>query len=188
MKIRALIDFLGIISNLKKNTRHVWADNGRQESVAEHCWRLAVMALLVAGEFPDVDIEKVIKMCLIHDFGEAITGDIPSFFKTQQDEEKEKSAIYDLLKQLPDEIAFDFAGFFVEMTEMITPEAKLFEALDNMEAIISHNESPLDTWLELEYTENLTYGAENVAYSEYLTNLKEELNKDSIQKIANAGK
>ena len=188
MQVRALIDFLGVIGNLKKNTRHVWADNGRQESVAEHCWRLAVMALLVAGEFPDADIDKVIKMCLIHDFGEAITGDIPSFFKTQQDEEKEKSAIYELLKKLPDNIAIEFSGLFVEMTEMVTPEAKLFKALDNMEAIASHNESPLDTWLELEYTENLTYGAENVAYSKYLSELKDELNKDSIKKIANAGK
>jgi putative hydrolase of HD superfamily len=141
------------------------------------------MALLVADEFPGVDINKVVKMCLIHDFGEAITGDIPSFYKTQQDKDIEESAVLGLLQRLPTGIADEFAGLFTEMDEMKTAEAKLFKALDKMEAIASHNESPLDTWLELEYTENLTYGAQEVAHSEYLTTLKEELYRDSVQKI-----
>jgi len=183
MQPRALIEFLSIIGNLKRNTRHVWAENGRQESVAEHSWQLAVMALLVADEFPDANIERVVKMCLIHDFGEAITGDIPSFYKTAQDEEKEDLAIVELLEKLPDNISNDFTELFMEMTELKTEEAKLFKALDKLEALVSHNESPLETWLELEYTENLTYGAENVAYSEYLTALREELKQDSIRKI-----
>ena len=185
MQPRQLIEFLGIIGSLKSNTRHVWNAEGRQESVAEHCWRLSVMALLVAGEFPEADIVKVVKMCLIHDFGEALTGDIPSFFKTKQDEVKEDLAVASLLGRLPDIIADEFSSLFTEMTGLKTPEAKLFKALDNLEAIVSHNESPLDTWLELEFTENLTYGNENVAYSEFLKVLREELKKDSLKKIEN---
>jgi len=183
MQSRQLIDFLGIIEKLKCNTRHVWNMEGRQESVAEHCWRLAVMALLVADEFPEVDTEKVVKMCLIHDFGEALTGDIPSFYKTKQDEENESFAVADLLKQLPESISKEFSGLFSEMAELKTEEAKLFKALDKMEAIISHNESPLATWLELEHSENLVYGMEDVAFSGYLMELREELRKDSIKKI-----
>ena len=180
-----LIEFLGIIGKLKNNTRHVWNTDGRQESVAEHCWQLSVMALLVADEFPEVDMTKVVKMCLIHDFGEALTGDIPSFYKTKQDEEKEEVAVADLLNRLPDSTADEFSSLFAEMKDLETPEAKLFKALDNLEAIVSHNESPLETWLELEFTENLTYGDENVAYSKYLRELREELKKDSIRKIEN---
>ena len=183
MQSRQLIEFLGTIGQLKSITRHVWENNGRQESVAEHSWRLAVMALLVAGEFDGLDIDKVVKMCLIHDFGEAITGDIPSFYKTNDDRKKEDIAVSDLLHQLPGDTAAEFNALFMEMAELKTPEAKLFKALDRLEAIVSHNESPLDTWLELEYTENLTYGTENVAYSEYLKVLKEELKNDSIRKI-----
>ena len=183
MQARQLIEFLGIIGKLKRNTRHCWGPEGRQESVADHSWQLAVMALLVATEFPEADINKVVKMCLIHDFGEAITGDIPSFYKTQQDKDIEDSAVLSLLQHLPSGIAEEFTGLFAEMAELQTAEAKLFKALDKMEAIASHNESPLNTWLELEFTENLTYGAEDVAYSEYLTTLKEELYKDSVQKI-----
>jgi len=183
MQPKALIDFLGIIGKLKRNTRHVWSENGRQESVAEHSWRLAVMALLVAGEFDGLDIDKVVKMCLIHDFGEAITGDIPSFYKTKQDREKEDIAVSGLLKTLPPGIADEFTDLFAEMAELKTEEAKLFKALDRMEAIISHNESPLETWLELEYTENITYGDENVVHNEYLKKLKEQMKKNTIHKI-----
>ena len=184
MRSNDLVGFLGLLSKLKNTTRHVWATGGRQESVAEHSWRLAVMALLVADEFPGVDIDKVVKMCLVHDFGEAITGDIPSFLKTKQDEEKENLATADLLKRLPEDTAGEFAALFSEMAELSTAEAKLFKALDKLEAVIAHNESPLDTWLELEFTENLTYGTEDTKHSEYLTKLREEIKKDTIRKIA----
>ena len=180
---RKLIEFLNTIEKLKCNTRHSWTSSGRQESVAEHSWRLAVMALLVADVFPEVDLEKLLTMCLIHDFGEAITGDIPSFQKTEQDEEREDLAIAELLKLLPEGVAHGFAGLFSEMSELHTAEAKLFKALDRMEAVLSHNEASLDTWLPLEHSENLIYGIEDVAYSEYLKVLREELRKDSICKI-----
>ena len=183
MEARTLIDFLGIIEKLKCNTRHSWTSSGRHESIAEHSWRLAVMALLVAEEFPELNMEKVVKMCLIHDFGEAITGDIPSFDKTEADERAEEKAIAELLKQLPVELCNEFQALFEEMAELTTEEAKLFKALDNLEVIISHNEAPLETWIPLEYTENLTYGTERVAHSEYLKRLKEEIKKDTLKKI-----
>ena len=183
MQPRKLIEFLNVIEKLKCNTRHSWTSNGRHESVAEHSWRLAVMALLVADEFLDVDINKVIRMCLIHDFGEAITGDIPAFLKTAQDREEENTAVDNLLKLLPESIADEFAKLFAEMSEYTTMEAKLFKALDNLEALISHNEAPLNTWLPREYSENLIYGVENASYSKYLSLLREEIRQDSIKKI-----
>jgi len=183
MQPRKLIEFLGIIEKLKCHTRHSWTSSGRQESVAEHSWRLAVMALLVADEFPQVEISKVVKMCLIHDFGEAITGDVPSFLKTEEDEARENLATAELLGLLPEQLACEFGTLFSEMAQRNTPESKLFKALDNLEAVISHNEAPLDTWLPREYAENLVYGAENAAHSAYLTLLREELRQDSIEKI-----
>jgi len=73
------------------------------------------MAIFVADEFPDVNIERLLKMCLIHDFGEAITGDIPAFNKTMQDEENEASAIFDLLKRLPENVSYELETLFSEM-------------------------------------------------------------------------
>ena len=186
MNQKDLISFLNKIEKLKCNTRHSWTSSGRQESVAEHSWRVSVMALLCADEYPDLDICKVVKMCLIHDFGEAVTGDIPSFYKTQENELQEDEAIDFLLEGLPDNYKKDFSSIFEEMKSLSTPEAKLFKALDNMEALISHNEADISTWLPLEYTENLTYGQKNVEWSKWTKELKEEIKRQSIEKMNKA--
>ena len=73
MRPERLFDILAVAERLKCNTRHSWTSTGRRESVAEHSWRLALMALLVADEFPDVDCGRVVRMCLVHDLGEAFT-------------------------------------------------------------------------------------------------------------------
>lgn len=185
MKQREFISFLNKIEKLKCNTRHSWTSSGRQESVAEHSWRLAVMAMLCADEYPDLDINKVVRMCLIHDLGEAVTGDIPSFYKTEQNEKEEETALASLLSALPECYKNEFADLFTEMNALETSEAKLFKALDNMEALVSHNEADISTWLPLEYTENLVYGQKNVEWSEWTKELKEEIKKDSIKKMQN---
>jgi len=183
MEIRKYIEFLGIIEKLKCNTRHSWTSSGRHESVAEHSHRCAVMAMLCADEFPELDMNKVIKMCLIHDFGEAITGDIPAFLKTDDHENKEDAAISSLCAMVPEA---QLEELFSEMREMKTAEAKLYKAIDNLEAVISHNEADLSTWTELEYELNLTYGEKNCVFSEWTKALRSELKKDSIEKIRRA--
>ena len=77
---------------------------------------------------------------------------------------------------------------FDEMNEKETSEAKLFKALDNMEALVSHNEADISTWITREYEENLTYGQKNCEWSEWLLNLKNEIKAESIAKIQNANK
>lgn len=183
MQPREYIRFLNKIEKLKCNTRHSWTSSGRQESVAEHTWRLSVMAMLCADEYPELDINKVIKMCLIHDFGEAITGDIPAFEKTQPHEHEEERAVAMLVADLPSSIGVEMTALFTEMKAMETDEAKLYKALDNMEALISHNEAPISTWLPREYGENLTYGQQNAEWSTWTKKLRAEIQKDSVEKI-----
>ena len=79
MEARKLLEALHVAERLKDVTRHCYTSGGRHESVAEHCWRMALMAYFVSDEFPDLDMGKVIKMCLIHDLGEAFTGDFRRF-------------------------------------------------------------------------------------------------------------
>ena len=102
MEYRSFLDFLDKAEKLKCNTRHSWTSSGRHESVAEHSWRLALMAMLLGEQFSDLDRNKVIKMCLIHDLGEAVTGDIPAFVKTEKDEEVESKAVSGLFDTLPE--------------------------------------------------------------------------------------
>lgn len=184
MTQRVFLDFLHILERLKCNTRHSWTSTGRHETVAAHTWRLAVMALLLRDELPGVDMDKVLRMCLIHDFGEAVTGDIPSFEKTGADEAAETEAVAGMLAPLPEPLRGELTALFAEMDAFETPESRVYKALDKLEAVISHNESPLDTWLPLEYELNMTYANDNVAFSPYLTALREAVRKETEEKVA----
>ena len=183
MEPRELINFMAIAERLKCNTRHSWTSTYRHESVAEHSWRLTLLAYFVQDEFPEADMNKVIQMCILHDLGEAITGDIPAFYKTQKDEEVEDRKIEELFQTLPPFYRDKLLPLFREMGELATLEAKIYKALDKMEAIFQHNEADISTWIPLEYTTNLEYGAENVAFSPFLRRLKQELYNDSVRKI-----
>ena len=125
-------------------------------------------------------------MCLIHDFGEAVTGDIPSFYKTADHEETEARAVRELVGTLPAEMAAEFIALYDEMDALETPEARLFKALDNMEAVVSHNEASLDTWIPLEFTENLVYGEKAASFSDWTRGLRAQLKADSEAKVARA--
>ena len=186
MDARALIDFLRVMERLKDAPRHCWTTGGRRESVAEHSWRVSLMAMLMADEFPGVDIDKVVRMCLVHDIGEAITGDIPTFMKTDADRVVEGREVDALIGGLPEPWPEQLGTLFAEMEALQTPEAKLYKALDRMEAIQSHNESDVATWLPLEYDLNLTYGEKDAAFSPYLTNLRAEMRRDTEAMIEDA--
>ena len=186
MEVRALLDVLHIAERLKDELRHCETSRGRRESVAEHSWRLALMAFFMKDEFPALDMDKVIKMCLIHDLGECFTGDIPSFLKTDAATEKEDSLLERWVSGLPAPYNAEMSALYAEMNALQTPEAKLYKALDNLEAVIQHNESDISTWLPLEYTLNMTYGDDKVAFSEYLKGLRAEIRADTQKKIDEA--
>ena len=115
MEQRKFVEFLALAEKLKCNTRHSFTTSGRKESVAEHSWRLALMAMLCAEEYPHLDMNKVIRMCIVHDLGEAVTGDVPSFYKTKDHEAEESRAIETLLEGLPAPQKEEFAALFAEM-------------------------------------------------------------------------
>ena len=184
MKPEKLIEVLSVAERLKDAVRHSYTSGGRRESVAEHSWRITLMAYFVSDEFPEADLLKIMKMCLIHDLGEAFTGDIPSFEKTEVNEEREAELLFKWMKSLPEPFATEMMELYREMEERKTLEARIYKALDNMEALISHNESDIQTWLPLEYDLQMTYGNDKVAFSEYLTELRDMIREDSREKIA----
>ena len=183
MEPKQLLEILQVAARLKTTPRHCETAPGRAESVADHSWRIALMAMLLTPEFPEADMNKVVRMCLIHDLGEAFTGDIPTFDKTEADVQKEDDLYAAWVDTLPPETKAEFSSLLAEMNALQTTEAKIYKALDKLEAVISHNESDISTWLPLEYDLQLTYGEENVAFSPYLSALKEENNRVTREKI-----
>lgn len=178
-----LLKILNVAEKLKCNTRHCYTSSGRHESVAEHCWRTALMAMLLESEFPQADMNKVIKMILIHDLGEAFTGDIPCFNKTSKDETNESNVLDDWVKTFPEPEQKQWLELYAEMNTLETQEAKIYKALDKMEAVIQHDESDISTWIPLEYELQFKYGLENVQFSDYMKNLKTEIDKITKSKI-----
>lgn len=182
MKPRELLDILSVAERLKDAVRHCYTSGGRRESVAEHSWMMTVMAFFMRDEFPDADMDKVIEMCIIHDLGEAFTGDIPTFEKTKEDEKREEDLLSDWIKALPSGYAEKMQLLYEEMEEQKTQEAKIYKAIDKLEALIQHNMSDLSTWLPLEYDLQKTHGNDKVGFSEYMKELRAEVLKDTLKK------
>lgn len=183
MNAEKLTDFLAVLEHLKQSTRHSFTSDGRQESVAEHSWRCALLALLLREEFPEDDMDRVVRMCLVHDFGEAVTGDIPVFLKTADDEIVEEQAVEAMLSPLTPEQREELTGLFAEIDARQTRESRIFRAIDRLEAVIQHNEAALSTWIPLEYELNLTHGAAECAEFPPLAALREEARRRSLAKI-----
>ena len=190
MTPKELLSILEVAGRLKKNTRHCYTDTDRKESVADHCWRISLLAMLLSGEedFKNVDMDRVIRMCLIHDLGEAFTGDIPTFLKNSRDEKTEEEVYNGWVASFPSPQREEWQSLLSEMKAMESREARIYKALDKLEAVISHNESDISTWLPLEYDLQLTYADEQIRICPELKELKDAVDAWTKEKIAGGEK
>ena len=183
MEARQLLDALSIAERLKDTTRHCYTKNGRHESVAEHSWMMTLMAFFMKDEFPDMDMDKVIKMCIIHDLGEAFTGDIPTFEKNEDHERAEEELLANWVASLPADVSKEMRSLYDEMAKRETKEAKVYKAIDSLEALIQHNISDLSTWIPKEYELNKTYAYDKVEFSDYMKALRDAIKEDTLKKL-----
>ena len=117
MNAREYLDILHVAERLKDTPRHCTTTKRRTESVAEHSWRISLMAFLLRHEFP---------------VGECFTGDIPTFIKTDDDREVEDSLLNQWVQSLPEELSKDISELYKEMDAQETKEAKLYKSLDKL--------------------------------------------------------
>ena len=185
MSLDNLLNFMSIAEKLKCNTRHSWTSSNRHESVAEHSWRLCLLAYSLKQEMKEYDMDRVLLMCLVHDLGESIIGDIPAFDKNENDEENEKNAIKSIIDMVDGELKTELSSIFKEIDEQKTKEARIFKVLDKMEVVLQHNEAPIETWIELEYELNLVYGEKEAEEFPFLKELRNRLKIMSEEKIRN---
>ena len=186
MEQNEILAILNQAGKLKLTYRHCFFEGGRRESVADHSYRLALFGMLLSyePEFRAVDMDKVIRMCLIHDLGESFTGDIPSFEKSESDVRVEDDSLHAWVASFPPEIREPFQSLLSEMEALETREAKIYKALDKLEAVLSHDESDVASWLPLEFDLQLRYGAENVEGEPYLEKMKKIIDRMTREKIA----
>ncbi|MCZ4315389.1 HD domain-containing protein [Comamonadaceae bacterium G21597-S1] len=152
------LTFIREAQRLKDVLRSGHTAQGRRESTAEHSWRLCLMVLVFARELPGIDLLRLLKICIIHDLGEAIGGDIPAIEQDGSPDKalREREDLLTLLAPLPPALQQDFLDLWDEYDAAATPEARAAKALDKLETLIQHNQgaNPPD----FDYRFNLTYG------------------------------
>lgn len=184
-----ILKFLHEAEGLKREMRHSWLSDGRQESVAEHTWRMALMALTLHQEVnPQIDLFHVLKMIIVHDLGEVYAGDYQVYGKTVPDnkQELESRALNKLLKALPTYSKEELFALWDEFEHRETEEAKFAVALDKLEVLIQHNEANPSTYLPGEGEYNLTYADDRVAHNETLKQFRDLIRDETKGVLKNA--
>ena len=181
--IDKVIRFIKEIENLKSVTRTAWTKTGRRESTAEHSWRLAMLLMVLREDFKDLDIDKAIKMSLVHDLGELYDGDISAKLQNDNDNkaEMEEKAMRRMLTILPENLAENIYDLWKEYNECSTKEAKLVKAMDKLETIVQHNQwnNPED----FDYEFNLQYGKQYFMDNEILEYMRYIIDEDTKESV-----
>ena len=148
------IEFIREIDKLKyifRKTKLINSD--RPENDAEHSWHLAMMAIVLAGHANEpIDLEKVMKMVLIHDIVEIDSGDVFVYDMTKSHDnfDEELKAARRIFGILPEEQAEEFINLWIEFEEMKTPESKFARALDRLEPLLQNASNNGGTWREFD--------------------------------------
>jgi putative hydrolase of HD superfamily len=175
-QLEGILEFLRAAESLKTTRRSGWTTAGEPESVAEHTWRLCLMALVFRPEFPDVDFEKLVKICIIHDLGEAIGGDIPAPEQARRGASKsddERRDLLTLLRPLPEASRDEIVALWDEYEAASSPEARLAKGLDKLETILQHTQGANPPGFD--YRFNIGYGRDHTGRHPLLAELRQML-------------
>ena len=186
--IDGILTFLQSAERLKDTLRSGKTRQGRQESVAEHSWRLCLLAMLVSSNDPDIDLSRLLKLCIIHDLGEAIGGDVPAIAQTEDDDRnaRELRDLERLCTPLPAELRAEILSLWKEYNTGQTPEAVMAKGLDKIETMLQHNLTPDNP--NIDFAFNLTYGAAQTNKHPFLSKMRELIDRETSAIAGKSGK
>ena len=180
--IEQILTFLRSAERLKTVLRSGWTSAGERESVAEHTWRLCLMAVVFADRYPDVDFAKLIRICIIHDLGEALGGDIPAPAQTAIGDKapQERADLVELVQPLPARLRQQIMDLWDEYDAAASPEARLAKALDKLETIMQHNQGRNPA--NFDYRFNLEYGKRFTEVDPFLAAVRARLDQETAER------
>jgi putative hydrolase of HD superfamily len=191
-EIPGVLEFLRAAERLKSTVRSGYTSAGEQESVAEHTWRLCLMALVMRPAFPDADFAKLVKICIIHDLGEAIHGDVPAPEQARRAASglsagkaaEERQDLVTLLAPLPPALREEITALWDEYEAAATPEARIAKGLDKLETIMQHNQGLNPHGFD--YRFNLAYGRKHTADIPFIAQVREILDAETESRAREA--
>lgn len=185
--IQGRLAFIQEAERLKCVLRSAHTSTGRQESTAEHSWRLCLLAMSFQDLLQPIDFERVLKLCVIHDLGEAIGGDVPAVIQTADSSkrERERADLLTLTRSLSTEHQTELLALWEEYEFGASREARLVKALDKIETLIQHNQgrNPGD----FDYSFNLSYGAQYANEHPVIAQLRALVDADTRSRLREAG-
>jgi putative hydrolase of HD superfamily len=186
-----LLFFYRGVEKLKTVLRNAHtSDSKRRESVAEHSWMMSLIALtLFENVKTKCNKEKVLKLIAVHDIAEAITGDIPTYEKSERKRKKhllEKEAIIKLTEKLDKKTKRQIMLLCEEFEENKTMEAKIVHAIDKMEVIIQHLNAHIKTWNTYHFQFNPYYMNHYFDFDRFLRELKDTIDIAVLKKVEKA--
>jgi putative hydrolase of HD superfamily len=152
------LSFIAAAERLKDVERSGWTSAGRRDTVAGHSWRLSLMALTFHREFPEVDLGRLLSLCILHDLGEAIHGDIPAPAQRGLPDKSaaERADFVQLVAPLPPADRAELIERWDEYQSASTIEGRVAKGLDKLETILQHNQGANP--IGFDYDFNLGYG------------------------------
>lgn len=140
---------LNTIDRLKHVQRAVWLGATRQENSAEHSWNVAMLVLLLQDVLPKkLNIEKMLKMALLHDLVEIYANDTPAFDARAKRSQKkrERKALRRLIRELPPTIGRDLGRLYRDFETRRSPEARYVQSVDKLLPIVHNLSSSGRSW------------------------------------------
>lgn len=185
-EVSGILEFIRETERLKNIFRTAWTSGGERENVASHTWRLCLMALVFEQSFPGIDFGRLLKICIIHDLGEAIHGDIPAIHQDAANPkaDSERMDLLTLVEPLPQAIKDEIVGLWDEYEAAETDEARIAKALDKLETLLQHNQgaNPAD----FDYLFNLDYGKKHTDAIPLVAEIRKIVDEDTRRNAVNA--
>ena len=178
--LQGCLAFLREAERLKSVLRSAHSSSGRQESTAEHTWRLCLLAMVFESEFKGLDFTRMLKLCVLHDLGEALSGDIPAVEQQNSPHKsaQERADLQTLMQSLPADISGTFMALWEDYENAISPEAKVVKGLDKLETILQHNQGQNPP--NFDYAFNLGYGQKYMGAHPLLSQIRVLLDADTL--------
>ncbi|WWP02550.1 MAG: HD domain-containing protein [Candidatus Dasytiphilus stammeri] len=182
------LQFIREAEKLKDTLRSAYTSNRRKESTAEHSWRLCLLAMTFEDQLEkSLNFTKILKLCVIHDLGEAIHGDIPAVNKKNKGLNKsyqERSDLLQLMESLDKGLSDHFLKLWEEYEYVSSIEAKIVKAFDKFETLLQHNQGNNPS--NFDYLFNLTYGRDKTNISPLFIKIREKIDEETRKKILQA--
>jgi len=183
-RLLGALEFLREAERLKSTLRSGYTSTGRPESVAEHTWRLCLMVLVFSDEFENIDLLRLIKLCIVHDLGEALNGDIPAVLQTGDMDKsaRERADLAVITRALDPAKRAEILALWEEYEAASSPEAILAKGLDKLETILQHNQGQNPA--RFDYAFNLGYGQKQTSAHPLLAEIRALLDEETRARAA----